>query len=158
MLLYADNAVIFAETVLQMALDALSWYCARWKLELNIGKTMIMVFRKAGHLKSNLIFTYHNQELENVTHLGIRFSTTGSFSATQQMLADQARKALFKVYQYRNSFVNNISSIVSMELFDKLISPILCYDSEELGFHTANNVENVHIRYCKSILGVRHST
>ena len=29
MLLYADNAVIFAETVLQMALDALSWYCAR---------------------------------------------------------------------------------------------------------------------------------
>jgi len=29
MLLYADDAVIFAETVLQMALDALSWYCAR---------------------------------------------------------------------------------------------------------------------------------
>jgi len=76
-----------------------------------------MVFRKTGRLRSNLIFTYDNQELEIIIHftyLGIRFSiTTGSFSATQQMLTDQAQKALFIVYQYRNSFVN-ISTTVSL--------------------------------------------
>ncbi|KAK2150106.1 hypothetical protein LSH36_423g02041 [Paralvinella palmiformis] len=87
-----------------------------------------MVFRKAGRLRSSLIFTYDNQELEIVAHftyLGIRFSTMGFFSATQQMLADQARKGLFEVYQYRNSLVN-ISTAVSPELFDMLTSPILC--------------------------------
>ncbi len=65
-------------------------------------------------------------------YLGIRFSTTGSFLATKQMLADQARKATFKLYQYRNSFVN-ISPTLSMELFDRLIAPILCYGSEVCG-------------------------
>ena len=45
-----------------------------------------------------------------------------------------------------------------MELFDRLISPILCYGSEVCGFHAANSVENLHIRYCKSILGARCST
>jgi len=97
-----------------------------------------MVFRKAGRLRSYLNFTYDNQELEIITHftyLGIRFRTTASFSATQQMLADQAQKALFKVYQYRNSFVN-IS--IGMELFDRLILAILCYSSEVWGFHTTN--------------------
>ena len=76
-----------------------------------------MALRKAVCLRSNLIFTFDNQKLEIVTHftyLGIRFTTTGSFSATQQMLADQGRKALFKTYQYRNSFVN-ISTSVSMD-------------------------------------------
>ena len=73
------------------------------------------------------------------------------------MLADQERKALFKVYQYKNSFIN-ISTTVSVELSDRLLSPILCYGSEVCGFHTANSVENIHIRYCKSILGVRGST
>ena len=76
-----------------------------------------MVFRKTGRLRRNLIFRYDNRELEIITHftyLGIRFRTTASFSATQQMLADQAQKALFKVYQYRNSFVN-IPTSVSMD-------------------------------------------
>ena len=59
----------FSETehALQMALNNLSWYCARWKLELNIRKAKIMVFRKGGRLRSNLIFTYDNQKLEIVT-------------------------------------------------------------------------------------------
>ena len=45
-----------------------------------------------------------------------------------------------------------------MELFDRLLSPIFYYGSEVWGFHIANGVENVHIRYCESIVGVRHST
>jgi len=44
-----------------------------------------------------------------------------------------------------------------MELFDRLISPILRYGSEVWGFHTANSVENVHFRYCKSIPRARRS-
>jgi len=65
MLLYADDAVIFSETEhgLQMALDTMSSYCTRWKLELNTAKTKIMVFRKAGGLRRNIVFTYNKHSI-----------------------------------------------------------------------------------------------
>ena len=46
LLLYADDAVLFSETVngLQNALNALESYCKRWKLSLNTDKTKIVVF------------------------------------------------------------------------------------------------------------------
>ena len=44
-----------------------------------------------------------------------------------------------------------------MELFDKLISPILNYGSEVWGFHDAPEIEKVHLKFCKNILGVKTS-
>ena len=44
-----------------------------------------------------------------------------------------------------------------MELFDKLIVPILNYGSEVWGFHDAPEIERVHLKFCKSILGVKTS-
>ena len=44
-----------------------------------------------------------------------------------------------------------------MELFGKLISPISNYGSEVWGFHDAPEVEKVHFKFCKNILGVKTS-
>ena len=44
-----------------------------------------------------------------------------------------------------------------MELFDKLISPILNNGPEVWGFHDAPEVEKVHLNFCKNILGVKTS-
>ena len=44
-----------------------------------------------------------------------------------------------------------------MELCDKLISPILNYGSEVWGFHDAPEIEKVHLKFCKNILGVKNS-
>ena len=41
-----------------------------------------------------------------------------------------------------------------MELFDKMIAPILMYGSEIWGFKEAENIESVQNEYCKQILGV----
>ena len=45
-----------------------------------------------------------------------------------------------------------------MELFDKLVAPILNYGSEVWGFCKANQIEKVHLQFCKHLLGVKNST
>ena len=45
-LLYADDTVLMAEipTDLQNCLDSFASYCSKWKLNVNIGKTKIVIF------------------------------------------------------------------------------------------------------------------
>ena len=162
MLLYADDIVVFANNAeqLQAGLDVLSEYCARWKLKVNVSKTKILVFRKGGMLPRNLVFTYDNEPLEIVKsfkYLGIVFTTGGSFSETQSTLAGQAQKAIFKLNKYMYKFTF-ITPKHKLELFDKLVSPILSYASEVWGFCQANAIERVHMQFCKKLMGVKKTT
>ncbi len=45
-----------------------------------------------------------------------------------------------------------------MQLFDKLINPILNYGAEIWGFFQAIQIERVHLQFCKRLLGVKKST
>ena len=45
-----------------------------------------------------------------------------------------------------------------MELFDKLITPIMNYGSEVWGFIQGTSLERVHLQFCKQLLGVKKST
>ena len=45
-----------------------------------------------------------------------------------------------------------------LSLFDKLVTPILNYGSEVWGFCKANQIERVHLQFCKNLLGVKQST
>ena len=134
MLLYADDIVLFANSPdeLQEGLDLLFNYCKRWKLKINVAKTKIMVFRRGGILPRNLVFYYDGEPLEIVfkfKYLGVVFTTGGSFSEAQNTLAGQAQTAIFKMNKYLNKFTY-LSPRHKLELFDKLISPILNYGSE----------------------------
>ena len=57
LLIYADDIVILSESEegLLQGLDILQEYCDRWKLTVNIKKTKIMIFRKGGKNRRNLI-------------------------------------------------------------------------------------------------------
>lgn len=162
MLLYADDIVIFANSAekLQESLNILSDYCRRWKLCINVTKTKIMVFRKGGLLNRDLAFYYENNQLEIVKsfrYLGIVFTVGGSFTEAQNTLSGQAQKAIFKLNKYLYKFTF-ISPKHKLELFDKLILPILNYGSEVWGFVQANAIERVHLQFCKRLLGVKKTT
>ena len=162
MLLYADDIVIFANNAeeLQLGLNLLSDYCTRWKLKVNASKTNILIFRKGGALPRNLVFTYEHQVIEIVKtfkYLGIVFTTGGSFSEAQNTLAGQAQKAIFKLNKYLYKFTF-VAPKHKLELFDKLISPILNYSCEVWGFCQANAIERVHMQFCKKLLGVKKTT
>ena len=162
MLLYADDIVIFSNTAeeLQYGLNLLSEYCAKWKLKVNVSKSKILIFRAGGLLPRNLSFSYEGEVLEIVKsfkYLGIVFTAGGSFSEAQNTLAGQAQKAIFKLNKYLYKFTF-ISPEHKLELFDKLISPILNYSCEVWGFCQAQAVERVHMQFCKKILGVKKTT
>ena len=107
-----------------------------------------------------MTFLYNGNELEivrNFKYLGIIFTAGGSFSETQNTLSGQAQKAIFKMnkYLYRFTF---ISPKHKLELFDKLVTPILNYGSEVWGFIQGNAIERVHLQFCKQLLGVKKIT
>ena len=60
------------------------------------------------------------------------------------------RKLFFALNRYINKFVNINPSHV-LDLFDKLISPILCYASEVWGFTNANNIERIHMQFLSHV-------
>ena len=118
-----------------------------------------MVFRKGGILPRNLKFYFNNEEIEIVnkySYLGIVFTTGGSFSEAQITLSGQAQKAIFKLKRNLTKF-ENITVKHTLELFDKLVTPILNYASEIWAFIPAVQIERVHLQFCKSLLGVKRS-
>ena len=162
LLLYADDIVIFSNTAqeLQRNLDILSEYCLRNRLVVNTIKTKIMIFRTGGILPRDMKFYYNNIELEIVSkfsYLGMVFTTGGSFSACQETLAGQGMKAIYKLNRLLYNFTN-ITPKHRLELFDKLVTPVLNYGSEIWGFCQAKQIERTHMMFCKQLLGVKTST
>jgi hypothetical protein len=160
-LLYADDIILYSESDdgLQTGLNILQDYCKRSHLDVNVGKSKVMIFRKGGK-QPNSSFTYNNEQLEITSlynYLGITISSGGSFSHACQTLAGQASKALFKMKKCLSRFTN-IKISHMLELFDKLILPILNYGAEIWGNINALPIERVHLKFCKEILGVKSQT
>lgn len=153
LLLYADDIVIFSNTKegLQKGLDVLADYCNKWKLTVNIDKTKVMIFRKGGNLKRDMSFHFQGENIEIVNkfvYLGITFSTGGSFNETHKTLSGQALKAIFKFNQYLYNFTD-LSPKHTLDLFDKLVMPILCYGGEVWCFSKPIQQERIHLQFCK---------
>ena len=161
-LLYADDITLLAESAqeLQKSLDALENYCDRWKLTVNDTKTKIIVFKKGGRLPNGLQFTYKGSNIEIVnrfSYLGILFTSGGSCFETQKTLAGQALKAIFTLNKYLFNFASLKISHV-LDLFDKMVTPILNYGCEVWGFYKSKAIETVHLQFCKRLLGVKQTT
>jgi len=91
------------------------------------------------------------------TYLGIVFTTGGSFNTTFEMLAGQALKAIFKLRSNLLTFPG-ITIQHKLDVFDKLILPILKYGPEVWGLNDSTKLEGIHIHLCKHILGVKGQT
>ena len=79
LLIYADDLVIFSDTVvgLQTQLNSLEVYCKELSLKINVQKTTIVIFRNGAKLYDNEKFHINNNtEIEVVnkfTYLGLCF-------------------------------------------------------------------------------------
>ena len=161
MLLYADDLIILGDQVgrVQKLLNVLSNFCSLWGLQVNLGKTKVMVYRNGGIISKNEKFYFNGKEIENVSYykyLGIMMSTRLSWSPAQTTLASQAQKAAGSIHQI--NYKCNGSFKTSVILFDKCIAPILTYGSEIWGLYVHKSIENVQIRFCKKLLHVGSKT
>jgi len=91
------------------------------------------------------------------TYLGIVFTIGVSVKQTFDYLHGQALKSIFKLKHVLNKFPC-ITVSHKLDLFDKLITPILGYCSEVWGYLEAAQLETVHLQYMKQLLGIRTQT
>ena len=69
----------------------------------------------------------------------------------------QALNAMGRLRHYLVRFPN-MSISHKLDLFDKLIEPVLTYGCEVWGMNNENKLESIHLLFCKQILGVRRQT
>ena len=104
-LLYADDLVILSKskTGLDNCLKALECFNAKWLLNVNYRKTKILVFQKSGKKSKHLSFSINSTPIEIVqkyTYLGIRNTSSGTFTIAQKVLAEKALNAIFKIRKH----------------------------------------------------------
>lgn len=172
-LMFADDLVLLSKSArgLQTCLERLYHYCSKWSLKVNLSKTKVIIFNKAGKLLSNFHFFYNHQEIEitrKYCYLGIVFNCAGTFADAIERLTDQGRKALFKLQQKR--LQNHVTT--ALKLFEVLIVPILSYCSEVWAplysskfspdnlFQSCDKIpiEKLHNKFCRYLLGVHRKS
>ena len=159
-ILYADDTVLLSETKedLQRQINVLSEFCADWKLKVNVQKSKIVIFSK-GRMPQNLSFYYDGLKLEIVkefSYLGVLFSRSGNFLKAKKTQVDKALSAMYDVI--RKGKFHNLSIECLLDLFDKVVKPILLYGCEVWGYGDIHIIERVHLKFCKLILNIKKST
>ena len=144
-IMYADDLVLLSRSKegLQSCLNQLESYCCKWKLEVNISKTQVMIFNKGGKVIKNHSFTYGKSELSLVQkykYLGFYLSASGVFTNGIELLCKKAQKVVFMIKSRFSSYRSNSSLL--LRLFDMCVKPILLYAAELWSvFHL--NVDNL---------------
>lgn len=159
-LLFADDSVLFSNTKeeLQEMLNVFKSYCHDWKLTVNTSKTKVVIF--AGNRRQNVHkFYFDGDEIEVVTefkYLGIFLSQSGSYANTKKYIADQANTALFSLLRKIRTL--DLPIDLQVELFNKMIKPILLYGCELWGFGNLDVIDRVQLKFFKQILNLKKST
>lgn len=127
LLLYADDTVIFSESVsgLQKMLDSLHSYTTEWDLSVNKEKTKVVIFRNGGKIRDSEAWHYDGVNLDIVDsfiYLGLLFFYNGKFKQTQLQLSNQGRKAMFAL----NSNVKKLILILKL-VYHYLIHILLVF-------------------------------
>ena len=179
-LLYADDLILISKSPegLQNCLNRLDEYCQIWDLNVNIDKSKTIIFNSSGRVLQNHIFLFRKKELEIVqdfTYLGITFSSSASFKKAYQTLGDKACKAMHPLVDAIFKF--NLTVPKALDLFEKLVQPILLYGSEvwaSFSPHQLNSipkdpdaflrysldspVNKPKLKFCKQILGLKRNS
>ena len=163
-ILWADDIILLAESEegLNDLLRGLHTYSEENKLKVNTDKTKCMIFNKTGRLIRR-DFYLGSSKLENVRsykYLGLIITPSGEIKSGLDDLRSRALKAYMALKSKLGiSFRDNIEDTIC--LFDSLVKPILLYGSDFWGclkLPKNNPVENLHMQFCRQLLGVQKNT
>jgi hypothetical protein len=136
LLLYADDLVLLADcpSKLQQLLTALEDFCAEYDMQVNVGKTEIVVFGRQRY-DGHEVWQYGGQQVP-VTHqfkyLGVVFDYAKGVSVSMQALATAGSRAMWAMLsRCKEHGVRSLA--MQVQLFNTLVSPILSYCSEVWG-------------------------
>ena len=158
-LMYADDAVLFSKTKqgLQCMLDKLSIYCKTWNLKVNTNKTKVMIFERGRKTYADFYFNGKKLDLvESFKYLGLTLYKNSGWFRTQKNLSQYGLHALHKLFCLFQNI--NVSVPEKCKLFDCLVASVLNYGCEIWGNNHEKDIETVHTKLCRHVLGVKKST
>ena len=156
-IMYADDTVLFANSKenLQKCLDGLKLYCDKWKLQINADKTKIMIFSKEKIKKTildNMNFTIGDSNIEIVNefrYLGVTFTYNGKFTSHIKVQQVLGTRSMFSVMSKIRR--HNLPIDMQLDLFDKIVMPVMLYGCETWGYSNLKLLETLHLRFCKIV-------
>jgi hypothetical protein len=161
-LLYADDMVIVApsQETLQMKISVVSRFLKERGLQINFGKTKIVVFRRAGNVCISDRFFWNGSQIEVVksyTYLGITFHSSGKFNLASSEFVKKglsAQGAALSTVKRLKLFNLNIS----IKLYNSIIRSITLYGAGIWGLRHAEPLERVQQHFLKRTLNLPIST
>ena len=165
-LLHADDLILLAESGedLRKQIDLLHDFTKQIQMSvnLNIGKTKIMVSRKHKRKiksKQTWLFFGENeiQEYDSYKYLGVTIKSNCSFNEHVEIVKQKANQAYYSLISKSNDF-DSLHPRLFLYLLDQTIAPILNYASEIWGHEELVTLERLHLSACKYIVGVKSTT
>ena len=163
-LLWADDVILMSrsEEGLRNMLSALSLFVEENKMAINVKKTKCMIFNKTGKFIIRTYATKHgNIETTNTyKYLGFIFTPSGEINSGLKDLKERATRA-FQKLRHKMGIYFRLHPLTTISLFDSLVKPILLYSSDFwacLKLPKNNPIDNMHMTFCKALLGVQKQT
>lgn len=159
LILFADDQVVFAKSpqTLQSLLTDIENYCETWRLKINTSKTKAMIFEKGR--RTHYDFFIYNTPIELVDsfkYLGITLFKNGNWYRTQKTIAQHASFALYNLFAVLKDV--DLPVTQKCKLFDSLVGSVLNFGAELWGQHEASDIEMIHSKFLRRVLGVKKST
>lgn len=164
LLAYADDIVLFADDFFNMKriVKALFEYCIVNKLEVNIKKTKVVVFRKGGHghTKNLTPFKFGDQFIDYVKeyeYLGILVAQSASYVRASENIIARARAACISTVLTCHR-LNVYSWETFIKLFQALVSAVLVYGAPVYAIKHLDSLEKIQLLFYKRLLGIPSCT
>jgi hypothetical protein len=116
-----------------------------------------MIFERGRHTTCD--FYLNNTKLDIVSdfkYLGVTFYKNNKWQRTQKNIANNSLFALHNLFTAFNQI--DLQTSQKCKLFDALVGAKLNYGAAIWGNHEATDIEAIHTKFCRKILGVRKST
>ena len=160
LLMFADDLILFSTSPasLQVMLDSVYEYSDKWGLKINVNKTKVCIFEKRKQVHNeNWNINGENVEIvDTFCYLGAKFVYNGNMKFVAKSLSDQALRAMNNLFSLFTRI--NLDVKTKLSLFDRMVVPIILYGSEVWGLYDYKEIDKVHIKFCKYILGVKSQT
>lgn len=162
LLMFADDTALLSSTQagLQRKVRCLEKYFDSLRLEVNLDKTKVMVFRRGGAVPRDCKFYYKGRRIEIVseyTYLGVPFTSFGAFERASRHFKDKGLVALASVWNViTRGHMDGWEG--KLQLFNSLIKSTSMYACHIWGLRYIATLEQVQNRFLKRVFGLIVST
>ena len=162
-LLYADDAVIFAEDeeLMRRGLDVLAEWCEEWSVKVNVEKCGMMHLRRKGVKRSDERFHVGGEGIKVMEEYKYLGCVVVEYLSNVRMVEERAKvgaKALSDWLRRYRATVGEVKGATFVRLLEMLVESVLLYGVEAWGRGgQLDAVKNVQMRAARIFLGVgRH--